>query len=113
MYGLQKVFIELGLAVRAVWPDFNHYAGAAVLGNLGQLIELTHVAGAGTELPDWDGPLYTADLNQRKRIYLCANCSKEAVLGQDGTPATIEKLKARGCARCGSHVFHRQSGRSS
>ena len=70
MLELQKVFVELGLAVRAAWPDFNHYAGASVLGNHGQLIELTHVAGAAAELSDWDGPLYTAELNQRKRVYL-------------------------------------------
>ena len=46
MLELQKVFTELGLAVRAVWPNFNRYAGASMLGNLGQLIELVHVGGA-------------------------------------------------------------------
>ena len=29
MLDLQKAFIELGLAVRAVWPNFNRYSGAA------------------------------------------------------------------------------------
>ncbi len=113
MLELQKAFIELGLAVRAVWPNFNRYSGAAVLGNLGQLIELVHVGGAAAELPDWSGPLYTADVNPRLRIYACADCGKEAVLGQNGTPATIDELKARGCSNCGGHIFRRQSIRSS
>jgi len=112
MLDLQKVFIELGLAVRAVWPSFNRYSGATVLGNLGQLIELVHVGGAAVELPDWSGPLYTADVNPRLRIYGCADCGKEAVLGQNGIPATIDELKVRGCSNCGGHTFRRQPVRS-
>lgn len=113
MLGLQKVFIELGLAVKAVWPNFNRYSGATVLGNLGQLIELIHVGGAAAELPDWSGALYTAEVNPRLRVYACADCGKEIVLGQDGIPATIDEAKARGCSGCGGHVFRRQSVRSS
>jgi predicted methyltransferase len=113
MLDLQKVFIELGLAVRAVWPNFNRYSGATVLGNLGQLIELVHVAGAATDLPDWTGPLYTADVNPRLRTYVCVECGTEAVLGQSGIAATINDLKFRGCSNCGGHVFRRQSIRPS
>jgi hypothetical protein len=113
MLELQKVFTELGLAVRAVWPNFNRYAGASMLGNLGQLIELVHVAGAATELPDFSGPLYTAEVNPRLRGYACTDCGKEIVLGQDGIPATIEDAKVRGCSSCGGHVFRRQSVRPS
>jgi N4-bis(aminopropyl)spermidine synthase len=113
MLELQKVFTELGLAVRAVWPNFNRYAGASMLGNLGQLIELVHVAGAATELPDFSGPLYTAEVNPRLRVYACTDCGKEIVLGQDGVPATIEDAKVLGCSSCGGHVFRRQSVRPS
>jgi N4-bis(aminopropyl)spermidine synthase len=113
MLELQKVFTELGLAVRAVWPNFNRYAGASMLGNLGQLIELVHVAGLAAELPDFSGPLYTAEVNPRLRVYACADCGKEIVLGQDGIPATIEDAKARGCSGCGGHTFRRQSARPS
>jgi predicted methyltransferase len=113
MLELQKVFTELGLAVRAVWPNFNRYAGASMLGNLGQLIELVHVGGAAAELPDFSGPLYTAEVNPRLRVYACADCGKEIVLGQDGIPATIEDAKAVGCRGCGGHVFRRQSVRPS
>ncbi|MES2197951.1 MAG: bis-aminopropyl spermidine synthase family protein [Pseudomonadota bacterium] len=111
MLELQKVFTELGLAVRAVWPNFNRYAGASMLGNLGQLIELVHVAGSATELPDFSGPLYTAEVNPRLRVYACTDCGKEIVLGEDGIPATIEEAKVLGCSACGGHVFRRQSVR--
>lgn len=110
---LQKVFIELGLAVRAVWPNFNRYAGAAVLGNLGQLIELVHAGEAAAELPDFSGALYTAEVNPRQRVYACAGCGREIVLGQDGIPATIDEAKAAGCSACGGYVFRRQSPRTS
>ena len=113
MLELQKVFTELGLAVRAVWPNFNRYAGASMLGNLGQLIELIHVGGGAAELPDFSGPLYTAEVNPRLRVYACVDCGKEIVLGQDGIPATIEDAKVRGCSSCGGHVFRRQSVRPS
>jgi predicted methyltransferase len=110
---LQKVFIELGLAVRAVWPNFNRYAGASVLGNLGQMIELVHAGEAAVELPDFGGALYTAEVNPRLRVYACAGCGREIVLGQDGAPATIDEAKAVGCSDCGGHVFRRQSVRPS
>jgi len=113
MLELQKVFTELGLAVRAVWPNFNRYAGASMLGNLGQLIELVHVAGSAAELPDFSGPLYTAEVNPRLRVYACTDCGKQIVLGEDGIPATIEEAKVLGCRSCGGHVFRRQSVRPS
>lgn len=113
MLELQKVFTGLDLAVRAVWPNFNRYAGASMLGNLGQLIELVHVAGSAAELPDFSGPLYTAEVNPRLRVYACVDCGKEIVLGEDGIPATIEETKVAGCRSCGGHVFRRQSVRPS
>ena len=113
MLELQKVFTELGLAVRAVWPNFNRYAGASMLGNLGQLIELVHVAGSATELADFSGPLYTAEVNPRLRVYACTDCGKEIVLGEDGIAATIEEAKVAGCRACRGHVFRRQSARPS
>ena len=100
-----------GWRCRAVWPDFNRYAGASVLGNLGQLIELVHAGEAAAELPDFSGALYTAEVNPRLRLYACADCGKEISLGQDGVPATIDEAKVLGCRKCGGHVFRRQSGR--
>jgi len=111
MLQLQQVFVQLGLAVQTVRPGFNQYAGATVLGNVGQLIELIAVNPAGAELPAWDGPLYTADVNPRQRAYVCAACGAETALGSDGAPDTVEALKQQGCPACGGHVFRRQATR--
>jgi len=108
---LQKIFLELGLAIRSVHPSFNQYIGATVLGSVGQLIELARAEKTISALPDWTGPLYTADLNRRSRIYICANCGREIALNELGAPTTIEELKARGCPACGGMTFRRQSGR--
>jgi N4-bis(aminopropyl)spermidine synthase len=108
---LQKIFLELGLAIRSIRSNFNRYIGATVLGNFGQLIELARVREMPSSLPNWTGPLYTADLNSRLRAYVCVNCGMETVLGEDGAPTTIEELKTRGCGRCGGTTFRRSTAR--
>jgi predicted methyltransferase/DNA-directed RNA polymerase subunit RPC12/RpoP len=106
MLDLQRLFLDIGLAVRAVHPAFNAYGGAAVLGSSGQLIELV---GTGVRVREgrWGGPLYTAEVNPRERSYRCTRCNREWLLGSRGLPATIEELKARGCPACGNHAFAR------
>jgi predicted methyltransferase len=112
MLDLQAAFTELGFAIRSVRPQFNRYAGAAVLGNTGQLIELVRVETEIADLPDWSGPLYTAEVNPRRRVYVCTGCGTETALGEDGAPETVEGLKARGCRNCGGRTFRRRSGGS-
>ncbi len=111
MLQLQELFLRLGLAVRSVRPNFNRYAGASVLGNVGQLIELAAVHPSVAELPAWQGPLYTADVNPRLRAYVCTQCGNETVLGRDGAAATIEQLKHNGCSVCGGDRFRRATTR--
>lgn len=106
---LQKAFVDLGLAIRAVRPDFNRYFGAGILGNIGQMIELVHASEAQQDLAAWTGPLYTAEVNPRLRAYLCAGCGNKIVLGENGAPETIEALKAAGCPVCGGHIFRRDA----
>ena len=115
MLALQEVFTGLGFATQAVRPGFNRYAGASILGNTGQMIELIHAAApadAGRGLAVWSGPLYTAEINPRARLYACAACGTEISLGRDGAPATIEALKAAGCPACKGTTFRRQSAGS-
>jgi hypothetical protein len=109
MLVLQEVFVELGMAVRAIRPGFNRYAGATVLGNVSQLIELAHVKLTDTDLDAWTGPLYTAEINPRMRSYVCTDCNTETILDRDGAPGTIEELKARGCRICGGRAFRRRA----
>lgn len=106
---LQRLFVDLGLAVRAVHPAFNAYGGAAVLGSTGQLFELVGT-GARVREGHWGGPLYTAEVNPRERSYRCTRCNREWLLGNRGLPTTIEELKARGCPACGNHAFARARG---
>ncbi|HEX4556071.1 MAG TPA: bis-aminopropyl spermidine synthase family protein, partial [Xanthobacteraceae bacterium] len=40
---LQRLFLDLGFVVRALHQGFNRYLGAGVLGNVGDLIELTQI----------------------------------------------------------------------
>jgi len=55
-------------------------------------------------------PLYTAEVNPRERIYVCAECGAATTLGENGAPTTIEALKAAGCAACGGTIFRRRPG---
>ncbi len=107
---LQRVFLDLGFAMRAAHQGFNRYLGASVLGGVGDLVELAQVRAPDADLPVWSGPLYTAEANRRARIYVCAACGAETVLGDAGAPATIEALKEAGCRQCGATVFRRRAG---
>jgi len=107
---LQRLFLDLGFAIRAVHPGFNRYLGAGVLGNVGDLFELAQVRVPDADLPAWDAPLYTAEINPRTRVYVCAACGAETMLGEDGAPTTIAALKAAGCLHCGGRIFRRRGG---
>jgi N4-bis(aminopropyl)spermidine synthase len=105
---LQRAILDLGFAMRAAHPGFNRYLGASVLGGVGDLIELVQIRASDVDTFPWTGPLYTAEVNPRTRVYVCAECSAETVLGQ-GAPATIEALKDAGCRVCGGKVFRREA----
>src|SRR5262249_34665283 len=107
---LQRVMLDLGFAMRAVHQGFNRYLGASVLGNVGDLFELVQVRAAESEQAAWRGPLYTAEVNPRERVYVCAACGAETMLGENGAPATIEALKEAGCGVCGGKIFRRRAG---
>jgi N4-bis(aminopropyl)spermidine synthase len=110
LMALQQVFLDLGYVPKSILPRFNRYAGATVLGNEGRLFELVHVAPPKSELPRWEGPLYTAEQNERARIYECAGCGRKIELGSAGAPATIHELKDAGCSACEGRIFRRVAG---
>lgn len=103
---LQQALTSLGVATTALYPAFNAYAGAAILGSTSELHELVatgHIAPA----EKWQGALYTAEVNPRVRLYACTQCKRRWSLGTDKIPPTIEALKAAGCPACGNHHFQR------
>ena len=60
---------SLGCAVPAVWPDFNRYAGAAVLGSPGHLLELVQ---AGETAPP-NCRIFRARSTPPRSICACAS----------------------------------------
>jgi predicted methyltransferase len=103
---LQAALTSIGVATTALYPAFNRYAGASILGSTSELYELT-ATGSTFASERWSGPLYTADVNPRVRIYICTQCKRRWQLGVDAIPSTIEALKSVGCPACGNQHFRR------
>ncbi len=60
---------EMGLSVNKIMPRFNHYEGASILGNIGQMMILNTTSSTlqtieGSE--SYEGDLYTRELKIRK-----------------------------------------------
>jgi predicted methyltransferase len=110
-YALNQVLHETGFATTAMHPNFNMYQGAAILGSIGQMIELTGVGKPERPGERYDGALYSAEVRPRTRRYRCRSCNTVYTLGKDA-PATIEALKGAGCRVCGGQMFQRLSGQT-
>ena len=103
---LQETLTSLGVATSALYPGFNRYAGASILGSSSELHELV-ATGQTVPAERWQGALYTAEINPRVRLYACTQCSRRFSLGTDNIPPTIEAFKTMGCPTCGNHDFRR------
>lgn len=109
-HGLIEVIGREGFAIQAMRPSFNVYAGASILGNVGQMMELATIGSRRINREPWEGKLYSAEVNPRRRRYRCTECGTVHDLGRNGAPDTVEALKALGCPVCGGSVFRRLSG---
>lgn len=107
---LQQALTSLDVATTALYPAFNSYAGASILGSTSELHELV-ATGRTAAAEKWQGPLYTAEVNPRVRLYACTQCKKRWSLGTENIPPTIEALKTAGCPACGNHDFQRVRNR--
>src|ERR1700733_9342527 len=59
---VQQLIGSMGLAVRALWPNFNEYLGAGILAGTSHLYYLRSTAAAAPRVEgDATGPLYTAE----------------------------------------------------
>jgi predicted methyltransferase len=103
---LQQALTSLGVGTTALYPAFNAYTGASILGSTSELHELI-ATGKTAPVEKWQGALYTAEVNPRVRLYACTQCKRRFSLGTDAIPPTIEALKAAGCPACGNHHFQR------
>jgi N4-bis(aminopropyl)spermidine synthase len=104
---VQLAIAQLGLAVRALLPNFNAYVGAGVLGGTSHLYHLRTIAGAAPLIAGaYEGDLYTADGRAvAARPYRCASCRAVHEVGPGSRWAQIAALQAAGCPDCGATVF--------
>jgi N4-bis(aminopropyl)spermidine synthase len=103
----QELIGAMGLAIRGLWPGFNEYLGAGILGGRSHLYHLRSTA-ASRPLADGDftGPLYTAQTRAAaSRPYRCAGCRAVHQVGPGGQWPMIAALQAAGCPQCGGTVF--------
>jgi hypothetical protein len=107
---VQLAMAQQGLAVRALLPNFNEYAGAGVLGGTSHLYHLRTIAGAAPLIAGpYEGDLYTADgRTVPARPYRCAGCAAVHEVGPGGRWPQIADLQAAGCPDCGGTVFRPQ-----
>jgi N4-bis(aminopropyl)spermidine synthase len=103
----QELIGSMGLAVRALWPGFNEYLGAGILGGTSHMYHLRSTARARPLIDgDFAGPLYTAAARTAAfRPYRCARCREVHQVGPGGRWPMIAALQAAGCPRCGGTVF--------
>jgi N4-bis(aminopropyl)spermidine synthase len=104
---VQQLIGSMGLAVRALWPNFNAYLGAGILAGTSHLYYLRSTA-AATPLVEGEatGPLYTAEARAAAvRPYRCAACRAVHEVGPGGRWPRIAALQEAGCPQCGGTVF--------
>jgi predicted methyltransferase len=59
---IARLLVNAGFAIEEIIPDFNEYAGAAILGNRGQILRVRAAGPLHSPVRGrYDGPLYTAD----------------------------------------------------
>ncbi|KQT57344.1 MULTISPECIES: bis-aminopropyl spermidine synthase family protein [unclassified Aureimonas] len=111
MLDIQARLTDMGLVATRIRPSFNTYAGASILGSVGQLIELrtTKRTRALTEADaSFTAPIYTGEVRPRERRYRCKACGTIVLVGAGEAFATVEALKEKGCPACGGTTFQRQ-----
>ncbi len=104
---VQQLIGSMGLAVRALWPNFNEYLGAGILAGTSHLYYLRSTAAAAPLIEgDAAGPLYTAEVRATAaRPYRCAGCRAVHEVGPGGRWPRIAALQEAGCPQCGGSVF--------
>jgi N4-bis(aminopropyl)spermidine synthase len=103
----QELIGSMGLAIRGLWPGFNEYLGAGILGGRSHLYHLRSTAASRPLVGgDFTGPLYTAQTRAAAaRPYRCAGCRAVHQVGPGGRWPRIAALQAAGCPQCGGTRF--------
>ncbi len=107
MLNIQEELTNLGLSATEIIPNFNEYEGAQILGGSGQLITLSTTNKTTSLHTDkFEVPLYTGEIKQTLRKYICKRCSRIYHVGLEQNFTTIEQLKEEGCSACQHNTFN-------
>lgn len=105
---LQQLVLQMGLVQREILPRFNRYQGAAIIGNVSQMMLLQTTAGSTPLVQgEFTGALYTGEIKRTTRIYRCMACGARTRVGAGEAVHTIEQLKQQGCPACKAGTFER------
>jgi len=69
-YEMLHLLDNMGLSVREIIPRFNHYEGAAILGNIGQMMVLNTSSYTKATIPStetFDTLMYTREVREQKK----------------------------------------------
>jgi predicted methyltransferase/DNA-directed RNA polymerase subunit RPC12/RpoP len=102
---IQQLFCSYRLALRAFYPGFNRYLGAAVLGGASDLYVLARAPGLQGKQKRHPGGFYTVEGRKTPRGYRCLGCGNLIRVGPEESFTTIQKLKESGCPNCGKNRF--------
>ena len=107
----QELIGSMGLAIRGLWPGFNEYLGAGILGGRSHLYHLRSTAATRPLVDgDFNGALYTAQTRASvARPYRCAGCRFVHQVGPGGRWPHIAALQQAGCPECGGTRFRPMS----
>ncbi|WP_162244653.1 bis-aminopropyl spermidine synthase family protein [Aureimonas sp. Leaf454] len=115
MLDVQERLTLMGCVATRIRPSFNTYAGASILGSVGQLIELRTTRRSrpfAERTARFAAPIYTGEVRPRERRYRCKSCATIVAVGSGETFATVEALKETGCPTCGGTTFQRQHAKT-
>ncbi|HEY1616488.1 MAG TPA: bis-aminopropyl spermidine synthase family protein [Streptosporangiaceae bacterium] len=107
---VQLAIAEMGLATRALLPNFNNYVGGGTLGGTSHLYHLRSTPAAAPLIEGaYDGDLYSASGRSAvTRPYRCASCRAVHEVGPGARWERIALLQEAGCPECGGTVFRPQ-----
>ena len=103
----QKLILSSGCLISRIFPKFNSYVGAQILGGVSDMLVLRSAKAVKPLIAadePFRGGIYTNEHNRSVRVYICANCGARYSVGHGKATGTIEALKERGCG-CGCGKF--------
>ncbi|MFX1511099.1 MAG: bis-aminopropyl spermidine synthase family protein [Promethearchaeota archaeon] len=104
----QRILGEMNLFLKEIILNFNHYRGAEIIGQVGQMIVIETTTNSQSTIPDeFTNSIYSGEERITKRLYRCLGCNTEYLVGQGEEYSIIEELKTKGCPKCQKNSFQR------